>query len=102
MCRHRGSKVKSHQEIDYIWKCNSWVAHIDALYRSFKITYKPEHFKTVVGANIWPSGSYIRPYRHYKTNKVIKMANLSVVSYNCRGFNTSNVPRINKLMRLIN
>ena len=52
-------------------------------HRSCKLTVKPEHFKIVVGADIWPQWSYIRPYIDtIKQIKLQKMANLSVVSYN--------------------
>ena len=47
-------------------------SHKNSFYTSFRITVKSEYFNTVVGSNIWPPGSYVRPYVHYRTNKTNK------------------------------
>ena len=46
--------------------------HKNLVYTSFRITVESEYFNTVVGANIWPPGSHVRPYVHYRTNKTNK------------------------------
>ena len=56
--------------------------------------------RKVVYSNIWPPGSYVRPFVHYRASKQIKwLIKLSVVSRSCRGFNVSKVPYIIKILQ---